>query len=952
MKRLVVIAIAILMCIPVLMLQTAAADDGDAAPADSRQGVNLIDLNAWSYNTVHYPWDTENFYFYVVTQYDGSYYNGVMGPPWNYRYLFDANMTFQNLVDDNYDPVAGTVIEWVRSDVDDNGGNGFDWGSPGWGYFIYDINGQQFEFRVRGESLRQGQYYIPVETTADVIVDWDGFNNTYATHTDLDYIPLEIRSAVNIGSFSGIDDFGSTENIYAGAVNERIGLQIWAASGSITQVQGELTVPDARIQVLEPIALCSNTNGNYDLLWFINVAQSTPTGTYRAEITLTYLRNGEQVDEVIPLTQDITVQWTPLLEFPDHNDYQSVLHTFVQNTPEGTFTVPIKNTGNMDLEAVTVRIDLDRASYFKNGDFFYYEGNYAQIIYRDLTFELGDINRGSTKDATFSDVFIKDNLPPGLYKIPLDYIGQYYDNGTLGSSDIVKTGYWDEKGHYDYQTIHVAADDPQPTSPFYPFVLVEVVDDDIGIDMYGQVSNVYTPGQTNRYISMQVFNKERYTFSSAYYTVYTDGGSPLKNVAAPQADTSPLPKVYAGNLPGAGSDWVYFYADIRQGLEPGLHHFMVEIEAYNPQQQLIKHTFESTMLISALTPSIQSMGVDVNMTAGGIGEVTVTLKNVGFGGAHNLTLYFESTNNNMKGIDGPTKVGNLLPGQSVDYTFRVQATRDTTSLYGTYSGNIYFEYTDDGGLVRNLYSAGSESVTYIFQPKLPDLKVINVDAPGIKAGKKFTVTLTVANIGGSTAFGTVGMYVSSNAYFIYQATGNGSTFNLGDMDAEETQTITMEFKASEALDDGVSYTLYIYFSYQRVNGYGLTFSEGEHEPFTVRTIDKIDVNREEQVVEYKNAGQLVDWGMVILGIFIFLSVVVGVTIWNKKQEPRDPYTAEVGRPAPKADEGAPPAPSPRTTEPTPLATAEPPKAEAEPVRQKPLPPPPPPKKAQFGPPRP
>jgi len=914
MRKVLIVLIAVLMCIPVLALSPGMAEDAPGEES-SRQGVSLTNVNALSYTNNRYPGQTEDFYLRANNVYDGSYYTSANPAPFDWQYLFNANFSFGQVVDSNFDLVtAYNPVEWIESAVSDNAGNGYDMNT--WNnYDLYTPDWNWFEFRVNPDNVDYGRYYIRVNIVADVVVDFDGVSYTYATHTDIDWIQLDILNPVNYGTFSGVKENGNGETIYAGAQNERVGLGLGSNSGTISNIQGTLDIPDTHFHVLSDTATSTGTGSTWDLYWFIDVDHDTPTGMYDAEVQLTYERNGVEITEMDHVTLRFAVDWTPLLEFPDSNSYTNPLMTFTQNTPPAEIVVPITNMGNVDLRDVTVRIDMDRAKYFTNGEFYYYEGNNAAVTYEDTIFELGDLAVGQTKDAIFPDIILKDNLPPGKYMIPMDYIGYYFDNGTLGKSDTVRTGYWDEKGEWDYQTIHLAKDNPEPSGTFYPFIFVEVVDDDIGLDIYAQINTVYTPGQKSRYVTMVVYNKERYSFTSAYYWVHVDGGSPFKRVGAPDNDLSvTLPPTYGGTLSGSSSDSIYFYADLKQELEPGTHYIQVDMEAYNPQQRLVKHTFECVVVIAALTPSIQSMDVVANVTTDGIGHVTVTLKNVAFGGATNLTLYFESNTNDIKGIDDPLNVGNLMPGQTVDYTFRVQNTRPTAQIWGTYSGHIYFEYMDDGGAIRKLFSSGSESVTYVFQPKTPNLMFTNVNAPGLKPGQKFDVMVDITNIGGSTAVNVTAMYVSSNALFTIMSP---IKYNIGDLEPGANHSMILTFKASKATIDATNYAITFYFAYERVNGYKYTLSEGEHESFTVRTIDEVEVNREEQVIEYKNAGQSVDHGMVILGIFIFLSVVVGMSIYTKgkRQDPEMAMMAEMSRPKPSDDKWEGAEPAPRTARP-------------------------------------
>ncbi|MEA3558853.1 MAG: hypothetical protein U9R75_06315, partial [Candidatus Thermoplasmatota archaeon] len=103
---------------------------------------------------------------------------------------------------------------------------------------------------------------------------------------------------------------------------------------------------------------------------------------------------------------------------------------------------------------MVVRLYIDSATYLKQKDFIYDEGNGASKTYSPLEYQAQGIPPGTEFTATFPELEIFDMLPPGDYRIPIDYWANYLDPfDSSGAETKLYTYQWDERGIQDYMEI-------------------------------------------------------------------------------------------------------------------------------------------------------------------------------------------------------------------------------------------------------------------------------------------------------------------------------------------------------------------------------------------------------------------------------------------------------------------------------------------------------------------
>ncbi|MCK5561446.1 MAG: hypothetical protein KAJ51_12660, partial [Thermoplasmata archaeon] len=751
-----------------------------------------------------------------------------------------------------------------------------------------------------------GDYLIKIEENLRYLDSWDGVSiYNYTDDTDEDYIPFSVRSCVMPYNsdleylFETTRENNNNEPLYAGAEFEKFMIRwLWEPSGEVTALSADIRMDDDLIKVDQPICTLNQIGGpSADMVfWRITVDNNTLPGYYTVFLKLSYTRTVGGNVHVVTETetaQTFTVVHTPLLFPPRPDPGQALpkpLVTITQKDVNGSFTVPFRNDGNVPLTNVNVRLDLDSSSYIKESEFFYNENWYATTTWPDLTVELGDVGIGETKYAEFPMIHLIHYLPPGKYMIPLDYTCTYFDAGeTDNPSGHIAAGYWDDGNQQLlHRTIRQATLYPEDfNEPHMPYIVIEVQEDADGVDLTGRIDSGYftqTQGTKSRYIAMTIFNYEYYAFHDMTYLIHIDGGSPFDIPDGGSANDTTLPPIHrpdlnAGSTGNIGSDNFWFYADIKDTANPGINYVQVDILGYDQYLQPVMKTIWVQIYINSKQPNFElTKVVASNVTDDMEVTVTVTIKNMGEGDAIGLGAYFKTSSTGFICTDDPTSLGDLLSGESVLYEFTVRAATETFAFHGYYGGDIYFEYTDEMGNYKPIFSGGSEYITFIVSNKLPDIVIKNVNAPCVSAGEEISVLITITNIGGSTARNAKVFMPIQSAEF--QIDGDGE-FTLGDIDPDQEVIITLQLTALDEIAEDTTYTFTLYFSYQNIEGRTLTYSEGEQELFKIRTREDIPVHEERQIFEEKD--KVIDDGVAMLGlgILILLGLIIFAAIFVK-----------------------------------------------------------------------
>jgi hypothetical protein len=938
-KRLITLAICFLLMAGFLALFSTTAgteSEVDSMPETTTRGTypvdGFFDVNPQSYSGNYYPGDNENFYFQLESNYNGENFDPNSPAPFNSTALFNTTMSFIGVFDENMDPVGNNPVVWINNNVYNNDGEGYGipWQGATQDYYSDDSIGNQ-AFDIKTDDIKPGNYYIGIRERFRYLDSWDGaaqYNYT-GWITDEDYVAFTVNTAIGpVNSdfeytFRATQDNNNNEPLYAGAEFEKFVIKnLNEPSGEITDISGELRMDKPEhFSINNPVCTLNEIGGSSPdyVNWRINVDKHTPPGEYTVYLQLSYTRtSGGNVYEVTEteMAHPFIVDYTPLLKPPmpeEGKEMPDPIAIITQKDLNGSFTVEFVNDGNTPLTNLHVRLDMDNTKYIVESEFYYNENSNAGTVWPELAVDFGNqiIDIGETVVAEYNMINLVHYLPPGKYMIPVDYTCTYFDNGSTGNpSGDVASGYWDDSSQQlQHRWIMQYITYPEDFSDNHmPYIIVEVQDDFNGIDVEVELhSSYYTQnqGDTNRRLMMYVYNYEYYEFHDMTYYIYADASSPFEVPGGNGTETT-LPIIHRpylndGGTTSIGQDSFYFYTDIKENANPGINYVQVDIKGYNQYLQPVSKTLWMQININSKQPRFEITDVVAgNVTDNMSVTITATIKNMGLGAAYDVGGYFISSSTGFICEDDTQPLGDLMPGDSVEVEFTIKAAADSYYFHGSYTGNIYFEYTDEMDTFYPLFSGGSDSLRYYVYTKLPNFIITSVNAPLIDGGDTISATITVMNIGGSTARNTKVMLPYSSAQF--QISG-GET--LGDIEAGDTATFSVQITALDEISDDTTYSFTVYFSYQNIEGRTQTYSEGETESFNIRTKDEVTTSEQLQIVEEK--GKILDEGlaMLLLGILILVGLIIFAVIFVKAGRGQQLVEKE---PATWDEEEKPPAP--------------------------------------------
>jgi len=880
--------LAILTAAPFLV--AGGSDTASAAPA--RGGLDdPIDADLYSYNEMRRPGETDDFYIYVYNDYDGSGFGGSSAPG-NVSELKEVKVSYTGILDEDMEPAGADPLEWEVDTIYNNNGDGYTISHYGAVNFYADASSTYLRFRIKTENVVPGDYYLSFRVDFRYMIDWDGATQyAWSSSSQVFTKHLEIRSHIEGSGYPDFDIYAFDENmgahnIYAGSTNKQFGIQglFSASGGTITDVSATASFPDSSISAR--YATVTNPNLPSRIIWRVDIPADTLPGKYTMELMLHYNLNGDPVSEG-PTQHHFIVLYTPLLFPPPSDDLSAPFMTFSRDALPESIEVPFTNGGNVDLEDIIVSLDLDSARYIGDDMTYILEDQSGSIRTESIDKTIAAIPAGESRSVTFDMLDFLPRLPPGKYRIPIDYLAYYQDEGATGNPSARKiTGHWYERNRYEQRNILREITYPENTNEaFLPMLLIEIVPDPDGFLLSSYVDSGYNqaPGTQNARMRLRVENYEMFSFHNLEYRIHVDDGSPFQ---LPYSEVNytgeTLLPIFRSGLSGSSgtstySDTFYFYASIRQNAAPGVNYFKVDIRGYTQFDQPFNQTISGYITITAHQPRFELISVDVgDILSDRSVEVSVEMMNFGLGGARNLTCFFKSSTSGFISTDQPMEVGDVMPGDRVVFTFTLRPDGERRYFSGSYSGNVYFSYFDDLGDFDQMFSGSNLNIRFDVYDKLPDLRVVKVEAPLVDRGDEFTVTVTVQNVGSSRTSGLRVLLPYSSAQFQIEDPEK----DLNDLEPGESIVITFTMKALNEISDSGVYSFTMLFSYTDIMGRERTFSDGEGESFSIRTKDRIIPSEQRQVV--LSDGQLISEGAgnVILGILIIVAVIVFVVLFK------------------------------------------------------------------------
>lgn len=692
----------------------------------SRANGDYANFDEWGLGT-HYIGETVDFRIYVYNRYEGQHW---IGDEYNYNhdYLYDTKL--QILPNDvrmsDGTPASGTILATTPTSLTPYNGElseGFTITSQRT-YYSSDDN-DNFEFKISTMNVQQGYYELPLKITARVQVDFsstDPSGYSWQTIQDYGYVTFYVRS--NIMGLNTENSLSPYESgyvpLYAGSTYMTLrGPNIGPQVIGISDLDLDLSLPSDYFNVQVPTFHIDTFTGYYYPTWKVEVYDDTPPKLYTGKIVCTYSRGGENYIEG-PYNATVTVANTPLLLPPDTMDMTEPTLVTTQKTESLSFAFQMINGGNVDLESVTVRLDLDSASFLSQLEYYYDEDDHASKVYAPLEYTTDDVGIGQVINVVFPTVSVYGMLPPGDYMIPIDYKVSYKDPSMDPMTATRLDSYqWDELYQNDYINTMYYLEDPRPTDLKKPHFMMRVLDDADGADIKVECDQIFRSGSKNIPVQFDILNKEFYSIRNAKIDVRSSDDTMVWSSVSP-GDTALLatredvtiPSSYFGN---PGSVQISGMIDVSGECPTGAFDIELTITGNDEVGKAIQINSTSTMKIKAEPGQLTVASIATgSVEPGKKFTMEVNLINSGDVAISDFQVMLQCTDN-MITVESPYATGTIVePGATVTVEFECKAAKSMdyemasqmtlATKINDDEGNKK-DFTDDNGLNVNIMAA-------------------------------------------------------------------------------------------------------------------------------------------------------------------------------------------------------------------------------------------------------
>ena len=802
--------------------------------------------------------------------------------------LLNTTITLGAILDDQGNALSIEPITWTpgRKTADDNSPDGWtvDWSRN---FYVDDSTNLRFQFDVNND-LTPGIYQIEITVQYKIIIDYDSGTGatTYSSwRTETEYIKFEIRSGLwyttpyNTYDLKGYDDYGGQINngiFYAGTQFQEARLNIraraWDDDSKLEDLEA-LCGPSQKITIVDSSTSAKIGSINYDYTSYfrfrVNVKSTASPGVFECPLTLKYKRGVGSVEKQITeaVTAEFIVDFTPLLEPPKTGTHMTdTLTTIYQGEPEKNFNIEFTNSGNVDFQDLKISLDISRAIYFSSTEFYYDEGNWGNEVLFPLTAEISTtLAIGGKSTVSFKTTVFKQ-LPPGIYRIPIKYDGKYLDTGEItGSSGYTTTN------EAEYQVIKTAM---RVESPYdLPYIAIEVIDSD-GINMDVEALSSLTTGEQNVRFSVSVQNREYYNLRDLIATLDAGGMTPLSNPY--NKNKGSLESVYIGNLDDRSSTTISFVANIIKNAQ-GTYYIPIQITGNDTHNNVvITKDLKLKLTINPDPPDFIVTGVTTTqIKSGETFKLEVTVKNIGGSTASGIKGTILSSNNIITALTNGILTTDILnPGDEGTIEFDM-ITSPTIELGEMYNIDLSIEYNDTQNnsqmTVRSLTIKTGE-----IEPMSPGeiFVVTNMESTDIRAGKAFTLSISIRNVGEKdiqNAFVTL----STSTPFLYHHPPGTSpgTISTGFIGVGNSTIVTFEMMAGADIDQGREYNCSIIITYIDSQG-NLIYSPDDIKPLPLKVKYEGKSPSEIRNEEIETEKLTIDISSVLIAIIILIGFII------------------------------------------------------------------------------
>jgi hypothetical protein len=643
-------------------------------------------------------------------------------------------------------PVTWTVAR------QDNDGSGFQLGRQGEPNSNLAVTGLRFD--VKGIGAQPGKYNVTLRITYSMMNSQTAGDLT-AFNEDEDNIQFEIVSNVAVGTPVPLNDNLVPVPLHAGATFQLLRIQLTTLSGPLGQLVATLSVPaSGALQLSAPAGTTLTTTlarltGTATLYFRVDVP-IVDQGVYNASnanitLTLQYIRernwNGSAAsisagEEGLPLV--FAVDYTPLL-----NSTGAAPSVINRGTRVPNLTVSLRNEGNADLVRVTVSLDV--SNYFSGGAY-YYDGDGNRISV-PLEQTIPSLKKGGVSSVVFP-MAVFSSLPAGTHRLPVRYSGYFEKAGDSSSSS----------GLYPMSDSLFSQLRGAP-----PWVDITVLETGtrISIEPAFSAQAALNPGGESEGVAIRLDlrNDEKVVFRDAAVTMLSGSGTILRDPASPDARS--LPPIRIGSLWPGETAQVVLIASLDRATAPGFQQVTARFNATNADSNApVGMDQRFSVRVAPFGPSV-SFSTDSSITLGGPTRgISVPVDVINSGQARLTDVWVRLRSGAPTPLVNPSDnssqwlaargLGLLDALSSAELTFTADLDPNTTAQIYQVGVELSGVYLSTG---ERFTSTGSFQLRVLPGPARLTVLGTSISPSTPQAGKTFTLSVRVKNVGDDTARG-------------------------------------------------------------------------------------------------------------------------------------------------------------------------------------------------------
>ncbi|MFO7793259.1 MAG: hypothetical protein R6W73_09840 [Candidatus Saliniplasma sp.] len=446
----------------------------------------------------------------------------------------EANITHSEIETTEIVRLVGD--DWTSDDEDDweDGSDQFDWITD----TVYEDTGEfnrqdgfnppneedfagSFEFNIPSEAT-PGIYRLPIDMRITNYSDASGL--WYGPHENLEYVWLEISGNAEVEDFDldpGMEFETEPVNVENVGESDLRDVSLTLDESDLEDDDdNQVTIhnPDDTAYV-DSINLGPPDGGNRDFRFTFSVPFDMTPGEYEVDYTIeaTLIEDEEEVDIIEHGTIIVTIN--EIVEL----SAEIVDNEVTQGTPIQEFTVTFTNTGNLDLERISIRPVEDSAFSIPSD---YYENLGAER--EDPFIDIGDLDVGESNETEII-IGMDQYMQIGEHKLSFYFDAYHFDS--MG----------EVTGTEGYYRVHNIPEEPDPELPVAdtdePFAWIEVLEPDVALDVDAyDLDSVGLLDMGYQTISVTLTNHGNVEYTDANVELHTED-TPFINPADEEQNT-------------------------------------------------------------------------------------------------------------------------------------------------------------------------------------------------------------------------------------------------------------------------------------------------------------------------------------------------------------------------------------------------------------------------------